>query len=112
MGIRHFNSQDASPSVEIHIEELVLHGFAANDRLHIGAAIEQELSRLIGQPGAHISHTAPISVDRMDAGRFQLAASATPQVIGRSVAKNVYRQLSSIGTRPSQMQSRKGRPKP
>lgn len=112
MGIRHSNSQDASPSVEIHIEELVLHGFAGNDRLRIGAAIERELSRLIAQPGAHISGMAPINVDRMDAGGFQLAASATPQVIGRRVAQKVYRQLSSIETRPSQMQSREARPKP
>jgi hypothetical protein len=35
------------PSINLHIEELVLHGFAPGDRHRISEAVEQELTRLI-----------------------------------------------------------------
>lgn len=38
-------------NVELHIEQLVLHGFAPSDRYRIGAAIQQELARLLAQQG-------------------------------------------------------------
>lgn len=103
MGIRNSNSPDIFPSVEIHIEELVLRGFAASDRLRIGAAIERELSRLIAQQGMQGLPIAPIALDRVDAGSFQLAVSASPQTVGRNVAQRVYRQLSPTGMSPSQI---------
>lgn len=112
MGIKHFNSPDISPSVEIHIEELVLRGFAGSDHLRIGAAIERELSRLIAQQGMQALPIAPIALDRVDAGSFQLAVSANPQTVGRNVAQRVYRQLSSTGTRPPQMKVREVQSKP
>lgn len=112
MGIRHFNSPDISPSVEIHIEELVLRGFAASDRLRIGAAIERELSRLIAQQGVQALPIAPMALDRADAGSFQLAVSANPQTVGRNVAQRVYRQLSPAGMRPSQMKLKGVQSKP
>jgi len=37
--------------VELHIEELVLHGFRSGDRFHIGDALERELVRLLGKQG-------------------------------------------------------------
>ncbi len=106
------NTPDGSPSVEIHIEELVLHGFPANDRFHIGAAIEQELSILIAQQGIPGLRTMPSNLDRLDAGSFQLAANAKPQTVGQHVAQRVYRQLSPTSIRHPQQQSKEARSKP
>jgi hypothetical protein len=83
-----------SPAVlELHIEELVLHGFPASDRLRIGDAIERELSRVIEAQGLGL--TGPASMERLDAGSFKVAANATPRVIGAQVAHNLYRGLSA-----------------
>ena len=37
--------------IELHIEELVLHGFAPGDRHPIGDAVEHELIRLFAEQG-------------------------------------------------------------
>ena len=38
-------------SIELHIEELLLHSFSPGDQYHIGEAVEQELSRLLADRG-------------------------------------------------------------
>ena len=38
-------------SIEMHIEELVLHGFEPGDRHAIGDAVERELARLLSEHG-------------------------------------------------------------
>ena len=81
-------------NVELHIDELVLHGFAARDRHRIAASLERELTRLIAQGGdAHLPASS-MQVDRIDAGRFNLDPAARPSYIGQTVAQRVYRQLS------------------
>ena len=89
--------ESKSPTIELHIEELVLTGFAARDRAHIGAAVEHELTRLIMQQGLSTGSqfTAPLSVSRLDAGSFQLASTASPRIVGRHIAQSVYRRLST-----------------
>ena len=42
-------------NIELHIEELVLHGFAPKDRYTIGEAVQRELSRLFAEQGVHSS---------------------------------------------------------
>ena len=37
-------------NVELHIEQLVLHGFDPRDRRAIGEAVQRELARLFAQP--------------------------------------------------------------
>ena len=72
------------PSVHLHIEELVLHGFAPGDRHRISEAVEQELTRLIsGQP---LSASKNISLDRMDGGSFQMSKDAPPARVGEQIA--------------------------
>ena len=38
-----------SANLNLHIEELVLHGFAPGDRYRIGEAVQQELTRLFAE---------------------------------------------------------------
>ncbi|MEJ2009120.1 MAG: hypothetical protein P8Z30_13360 [Acidobacteriota bacterium] len=57
-----------SPSrrrVEVHIEELVLHGFAPGDRHRIAVAVKQELSRLILAEGVPASARNPSARARL-----------------------------------------------
>lgn len=82
-------------NVELHIDELVLHGFAARDRHRIAAALERELTRLIAQGDVERLPASSMQVDRVDAGSFRLDPAARPSHIGQTVAQRVYRQLSS-----------------
>jgi hypothetical protein len=84
----------SSPLVELHIEELVLHGFAQNDRLRIGAAIERELRRLMVAENLEALPNTSIELGRVDAGTFQLDANPTPRTVGQRVAQHIYAQLA------------------
>ncbi|MBE9581067.1 MAG: hypothetical protein IMF18_05555 [Proteobacteria bacterium] len=75
-------------NIELHIEELVLHGFAHGDR--IGEAVEQELSRLLADRGVPQSLERGGEVARVDGGAFEVAAGSRAEVVGAQVAKAVY----------------------
>jgi hypothetical protein len=81
------------PRIELHIEELVLEGFAPADRHRIGDAVERHLALLLAGPGAH-SQLAGGEVARLDAGSFKVARGSTPDAIGARVARAVYGGLS------------------
>ncbi len=80
--------------IEVHIEELVLHGFEHSDRYAIGEAIERELTRLLGAGEVRMQ-----SSDRLDAGSVTLTSAAKPQRVGAQVAGKVHRSLSRGGRR-------------
>ena len=85
------------PAINLHIEELVLRGFAARDRHRIGAAVEHELARLIGEQGMAALGTKPLALDRMNAGAIRVSAGAKPQAIGAQIAQSVFRSLRQQG---------------
>lgn len=76
--------------LELHIEELILHGFAASDRYRIGEAVERELSRLFAEEGVPASVSAGLDHPRLDAGAFHVAADSTPSSIGAQLAQALY----------------------
>lgn len=76
--------------IELHIEELVLEGFAPGDRHAIGEAVRAELTRLLAEQRApqflqHGGETA-----RLDGGKFDLKAGARSEAVGVQVARTVY----------------------
>jgi hypothetical protein len=86
-----------SPRIEVHIEELVLHGFAAGDRFAIGDAVERELGRLFadgGLDGLAGTQRRPVRMPQDDGGVFHIEPGAKPQSIGSGVAQAVHRKLS------------------
>lgn len=85
-----FNSQPARRhSVELHIDELVLHGFAPGDRYRIGDALERELTRLFSeQEPAAITNGGEIA--NLDGGTLRLAADSNPDEVGVLVARAVF----------------------
>jgi hypothetical protein len=80
--------------IELNIDELVLHGFPYKDRLHIGRAVERELSRMISRQGMPPKGMEAREVHRMDGGAFQVTSNAKPKAIGTQVAQAVYRGLN------------------
>jgi hypothetical protein len=80
-------------SVEVHIKELVLHGFAPGDRCRIANAVEHELARLMGEGGPPESLKNPLALERIDGGAFNLKAGSEARAAGTEIAQAVYRSL-------------------
>jgi hypothetical protein len=87
-------SDRSKAGVELHIEELVLTGFAPADRFSIADAVERELTRLLGERGVQGFEQHSIAVERLDAGTFQVPPRARPQGIGGQIAEKVYGQIA------------------
>ena len=79
-----------TPSIHLHIEELVLHGFASGDRHRIGDAMQQELARLLAEEQTPPGLTKSAAIDRLNAGTFQMATESKPQATGAQVARAVF----------------------
>jgi len=78
------------PNIELHIEELMLEGFAPGDRLAIGAALVRELMRLFAEKGTPPGWQSGAALPRVDAGSITLSPEAKPDAIGGQVARAVY----------------------
>jgi hypothetical protein len=91
--------------IELQIDELVLHGFAAGDRRRIGRALERELARLLAHGAAGGAIPRALTTDGAlafgDGGVVHLAAGASPEVAGAQVAQAVYRAISGSTSAPS-----------
>jgi hypothetical protein len=77
--------------IEVHIEELVLHGFDAGDRHGIAAAIRQEMTRLVAMHGVPRAWTAAAGAHAaLEGGQFSAVPGATPHSTGAAIARSVY----------------------
>jgi hypothetical protein len=83
--------------VELHIEELVLHGFEARDRRRIAGEVERELTRLIGEGGLR-GLGGSLAIERVNAGEFKVRAGAKPHAAGTQIAHSIYRSLRQART--------------
>jgi hypothetical protein len=76
-----------APPIELHVEALVLHGFARGDGWRTAAALREELARLVGEHGlpgvAALDERA-----RLDAGAVR--AGARPEATGRRIARAIH----------------------
>jgi hypothetical protein len=82
-------------NVHVHIEELVLHGFAPGDRARIGEAVQAELGRLFQESGVPPALAEGGTTDRLAAGSFDTGAAARPESTGGQIAAVVYRGLGT-----------------
>jgi hypothetical protein len=81
---------DLTPQdIDFHIEELILHGFAAGDRDRIGAAIQQELTRLFTEQGMPRS-MAQAGIEQLKGGTFNVSAGMRADVVGTQIAQSIY----------------------
>jgi hypothetical protein len=69
--------------VDVHVEELVLHGLSAGDVRGVEHAVERELARLLAGGGAA----------RVDAGSFELGREPVAHAVGTRVAARLHRSV-------------------
>lgn len=86
--------QTSAGAISLHIEKLVLHGFASTDRHRIGDAVERELTRLFTEDPTPAGLTTSSSTAGIDAGSFQLPKSTRPEATGAKVARAVFEGLA------------------
>jgi hypothetical protein len=77
-------------NIELHIEELVLHGFATGDRYRIAESVEREIVRLFSEQGVPQSLSKGGKIERLDGGAFEAVRGSKPEAIGAKVAQAVY----------------------
>lgn len=78
------------PSVEINIDELILHGFSPADRNKIGEALRSELARLIIEKGIPAGFSEGINIGEMNGGTFKVPKNKHARAVGANVAKSIY----------------------
>jgi hypothetical protein len=77
-------------NVELHIEELVLNGFAPGDLYLIGDVVERELTSLFTEQGTPPSLAQGSEIERLDGGTFEMRPGSGAETIGVRVAQAVY----------------------
>ena len=77
-------------NIELHIEELVLHGFDPGDGRRIGSALEAELTRLLTEQGLPPSLARGAEIEHLRGERFEVTPDTAPEEIGGHVARAVY----------------------
>ena len=81
---------NSQPSVELHIDELLLHGFVPGERYGISDAVERELARLLSQQNIPSSLRSESAIDEIKGATFNAAQNPKPLAIGRQIAQAVY----------------------
>lgn len=96
------------PSIELHIEELVLHGLplTRGQGSEIQAAVEIELARLLTEQGLSRSFAGRTS--NLSAGSIQLTKDSRPAHLGRQIAQAIHGGLKPSPTSPIQIHSVEG----
>ncbi|MGC9969994.1 MAG: hypothetical protein ABSE56_05335 [Bryobacteraceae bacterium] len=74
--------------IQLHVGELVLHGFPASERYRIAESMAAELGRLLSERG---SPAGARSREEIRAGQFE----ARTGDVGAQVARAVYRGLEN-----------------
>jgi hypothetical protein len=77
-------------AIELHIEELVLHGFAPHDRHAIADAVRDELAAKLEEGGLGLSED--LSIERLDGGTIALPRRGGAAA-GRSIGAALHTTL-------------------
>ncbi len=78
-------------NIELHIEELILHGFSLSDRYRIAGAVEKELARLFVEQEVPSSLGRGGEFDRLDVGKIEVHSNTRPEKVGSRIAQAVYK---------------------
>lgn len=78
------------PSVELHVEELMLDGFEPAQRYAFGEAFESELGRLFSDSGVPAALTQDIEIAHLNGGAINLKPGASADDAGIQLARTIY----------------------
>jgi hypothetical protein len=87
-------------SIELHIEELVLHGFSAGDRYAIADGLQHELVRLMTEEKFSMPIPFDTRLESFDAGQIRVASGSRPSMIAGQVAHAVVGGLAKSWAGP------------
>jgi hypothetical protein len=79
--------------IEVHIEELVLHGFPRGGTHVLAAAIEAELGRLVAAHGLPTALRDGTSISALNSPSIETTTSERPSVLGARIGRSVYQSL-------------------
>ncbi len=79
--------------IELHIEELVLHGFPPNQRHAIAQAIEMNLTRLLTEQQTPAAWQQNGKVRSINAGSIHINNVSKTEVTGNKIANAVYKSF-------------------
>ena len=82
-------------NVALHIDELVLHGFARGDRHAIAEGLRRELAQLMTEHGLPPTLAQGIDARQISGLSFAVPAQARPERVGAEIAKSVWGGLGS-----------------
>ena len=82
-------------NITVHIERLILDGIAVSHhhRPLVQAAMEKELARLLALDGLSIDFQQSHVQQRIQAGVLEVKDTDEPAVLGRNIARAVYRGI-------------------
>lgn len=89
MMIKH--AQSPQPSVDLHIDELVLDGEVAGSADHLGAALERELTRLFADQPPTLTQGAEIAL--LDGGVLEATPASNSERTGAHLARTIREGL-------------------
>ncbi len=81
---------DQRYDISLHIEEMVLDGFAVEDQGRVISAVQRELQRLLNQGDMPVALRQNRSIERLDGGTVRLQTGAIPEAVGKQVAESLY----------------------
>jgi hypothetical protein len=81
-------------SIDLHIQELILHGVAPADRYTIAEAVERELARLLDGQGVASSLQSAKVTEEIRGPTFNARSDAKSPAIGQQIAQAIYQGFS------------------
>jgi hypothetical protein len=92
-------SDGGTPSLEVHIEELVLHGFPPGAGQGLADAVKAELEHRLATGSARraVGANAGTDIERVDAGTIHVADPGRPAAVGEQVGGAVASALTAGG---------------
>jgi len=79
-----------NPSIELHIEELVLNGLPGGDAQRFSQALQGQLTLLLRQQGLPSGLTRAVELPGLRVGTIDLGRHRGGESLGREVAGSVY----------------------
>ncbi len=81
--------------VKLRIRELVLSGVAPNDAPRVGAALKQELARLLAEQGLPAGLEGAGRRGRLDGGELSADPDTTPEGTGIRIARTILKGMET-----------------
>jgi hypothetical protein len=81
--------------IELHIEQLVLHGFDGRNAAHIEAAVQQQIMELLQDKGLPPSFAKSTEIRVLNAsGLLSLSPQTPATAIGSNIANLIFKGLA------------------